>query len=118
MSLSMRTVGRMFGLSGILGVAAWLLDGTVMMGMLVLIAACAATAIVWALAESSPLEGAIDLRAGTLLGHLGAFLVGMVSTLWMVNSLGYPLVESALTMLATVGTGYATYLWMEPNVKA
>jgi len=27
-------------------------------------------------------------------------------------------VESALTMLATVGTGYATYLWMEPNVKA
>ena len=31
MSLSMRTVGRMFGLSGILGVAAWLLDGTVMM---------------------------------------------------------------------------------------
>ena len=49
MSLSMRTVGRMFGLSGILGVAAWLLDGTVMMGMLVLIAACAVTAIIWAL---------------------------------------------------------------------
>lgn len=117
MSLSMRTVGRMFGLSGILGVAAWLLDGTVMMGMLVLIAASVVTAIIWALAESSPLEGAIDLRAGTLLGHLGAFLVGMVSTLWMVNSLGYPLIESALTMLATVGTGYATYLWMEPNVK-
>ena len=41
----------------------------------------------------------------------------MVSTLWMVNSLGYPMAESALTMLATVGIGYATYLWMEPNAK-
>ena len=117
MSLSMRTVSRMFGLSGIVGLVAWWLDGTLMTGMLALIAACAVTAIVWAVAESSPFEGAIDMRAGTLLGHLGAFLVGMVSTLWMVNSLGFPLVESALTMLATVGTGYATYLWMEPNAK-
>ncbi|DAC35275.1 MAG: hypothetical protein CMA08_03260 [Euryarchaeota archaeon] len=117
MSLSMRTVSRMFGLSGIVGLAVWWLDGTMMTGMLALIAACAVTAIVWAITESSPLDGAIDLRIGTLLGHLGAFLVGMVSTLWMVNSLGYPMAESALTMLATVGLGYATYLWMEPNAK-
>jgi len=115
MSLSMTAVRRMFGLAGGLGALAWWRSGSMLTGMLVAVAGCALTALVWALTDTSVLDGAFDTRPGTLVGHVIALVSGVLLTVWMVGPLGFPLVESALTVVGFGGMTYATYLWMEPN---
>ena len=118
MSLSMTTVGRMFGSAGLLALLVWWQSSSLMTGTLTLVAGCALVAIVWALSDTSQLDGAFDTRPGTLVGHAVALVIGVLLTYWMVGPLGYPLLESALTVFGFGGSTYATYLWMEPNVKA
>ena len=96
----------MFLLSGLLGLVGYFVQGTVMSGVLHAIVGAGLTSIVWGICESETLFANLDTRSEILLSYLFTFLVGAGLTLWMTTGLGFPLVESALTVGISVVLSY------------
>jgi hypothetical protein len=115
MGLDFTVVQRMFAASLVASLGVWYLQGTLMDGMLTLVALCALTALVWGLSERDYTLSALNMTgSGTwnMLAVVGSIVVfAQVSiAVW-----AFPAVGAYILSLTFIGSFWATGFMLQPN---
>ena len=115
MGLSMTTVQRMLGASLIASLGVWFLQGTVMDGVLTLIALCALTGVIWAISERESTFDYLNLSGSGPWNMLAVILSIVVFAQLSISIWAFPTVGAYLLSLSFIGSFWLTGYMMQPS---
>ena len=115
MGLSMTTVQRMLGASLIASLGVWFLQGTVMDGVLTLIALCALTGLIWAVSERESTFDSLNLSGSGPWNMLAVLLSIVVFAQISISIWAFPTVGAYLLSLSFIGSFWLTGYMMQPS---
>lgn len=115
MGLSIATVQRMFGASLVASVGVWILQGTMMDGVLTLIALCALSGAIWGLSERESTLHYLNLT-GSGPWNLLAVVVSIVAFAQISISIwGFPTVGAYILSFSFIGSFWLTGYMIQPS---
>ena len=115
MGLSVTTVQRMLGASLIASLGVWFLQGTVMDGVLTLIALCALTGVIWAISERESTFDYLNLSGSGPWNMLAVILSIVVFAQLSISIWAFPTVGAYLLSLSFIGSFWLTGYMMQPS---
>lgn len=115
MGLSMTTVQRMLGASLIASLGVWFLQGTVMDGVLTLVALCALTGVVWAISERESTFDDLNLSGSGPWNMLAVALSIVVFAQVSISIWAFPTVGAYLLSLSFIGSFWLTGYMLQPS---
>ena len=115
MGLSMTTVQRMLGASLIASLGVWFLQGTVMDGVLTLIALCALTGVIWAISERESTFDYLNLSGSGPWNMLAVILSIVVFAQLSISIWAFPTTGAYLLSLSFIGSFWLTGYMMQPS---
>lgn len=115
MGLSMTTVQRMLGASLIASLGVWYLQGTVMDGVLTLIALCGLTGVVWGLSERESTFDSLNLSGSGPWKMLAVVLSIVVFAQLSISIWAFPTVGAYILSLSFIGSFWLTGYMMQPS---
>lgn len=115
MGLSMTTVQRMLGASLVASLGVWFLQGTVMDGVLTLIALCGLTGMIWGLSERESTFDYLNLSGSGPWNMLAVVLSIVVFAQVSISIWAFPTVGAYLLSLSFIGSFWLTGYMMQPG---
>ncbi len=115
MGISITTVQRMLGASLIAALGVWYLQGTLMDGMLTMIALSALTGLVWLLSDRETAFGYLNLRGNGPWNILAVVLSIVVFAEVSIAIWTFPSTGAYILSLSFIGSFWATGYMMQPN---
>ena len=115
MGLSMTTVQRMLGASAIASLGVWYLQGSVMDGVLTLIALSALTALIWGLSERETTFSYLKLSGSGPWNMLAMVASIVIFAQLSISIWAFPTVGAYLLSLSFIGSFWLTGYMIQPN---
>lgn len=115
MGLSMTTIQRMLGASLIASLGVWYLQGTLMDGVLTLIALCGLTGFIWGLSERESTFDYLKLSGSGPWNMLAVILSIVVFAQLSISIWAFPVVGAYLLSLSFIGSFWLTGYMMQPS---
>ena len=115
MGLSMTTIQRMLGASLIASLGVWYLQGTMMDGVLTLIALCSLTGFIWGLSERESTFDYLKLSGSGPWNMLAVILSIVVFAQLSISIWAFPVVGAYLLSLSFIGSFWLTGYMMQPS---
>ena len=115
MGLDITTIQRMLGASLVASLGVWYLQGTLMDGVLTLIALCGLTAIIWGLSERESTFTYLNLNGSGPWNMLAVVLSIVVFAQLSVQIWAFPLTGADLLSLSFIGSFWVTGYMMQPS---
>ncbi len=115
MGLDITVVQRMLAASLVAALGVWYLQGTMMDGMLTLIALCSLTGLVWALSEREATFASLHLTGSGPWTMLAVVVSIVVFAQLSISVWAFPAVGAYVLSLSFMGSFWLTGFMMQPN---
>ncbi|MGB1587716.1 MAG: hypothetical protein ACPHJD_02740 [Poseidonia sp.] len=115
MGLDITVVQRMLAASLVAALGVWYLQGTMMDGMLTLIALCSLTGLVWALSEREAAFSSLHLTGSGPWTMLAVVVSIVVFAQLSISVWAFPTVGAYVLSLSFIGSFWLTGFMMQPN---
>ena len=115
MGLSMSTIQRMLGASGVASLGVWYLQGALMDGVLTLIALSALTALIWGISESESTFAFLNLTGSGPLNMMDIVASIVIFAQISISIWGFPTVGAYILSLSFIGSFWLTGYMIQPN---
>lgn len=115
MGLSIATVQRMFGASLVASVGVWILQGTMMDGVLTLIALCTLSGAIWGLSERESTLQYLNLTGSGPWNLLAVVVSIVVFAQISISIWDFPTVGAYILSLSFIGSFWLTGYMIQPS---